>query len=269
MMGSLGKSMRIPYFHVDAFTELAFGGNPAGICPLEAWLPDETLQRMAAEHKHAETAFTVKESEGSYALRWFTPTMEVDLCGHATLAAAHVLWQYGYESAHELTFITRSGPLTVTWNGSLITMNFPAQPARRIEPPPGAQEILSALPLSCWQARDYLFEFKDEETVRTLQPNMARLAAWNDVLGVIVTAPGREVDFVSRFFAPRAGIPEDPVTGSAHCTLIPFWSERLGKKSLRARQVSARGGEIICEARGERVGIAGRATTYLQGEIEI
>ena len=261
--------MQIPYFHIDAFTDRCFSGNPAGVCPLEAWLPDEMLQAMAAEHQQAETAFTVKDQGGGYSLRWFTPTMEMDLCGHATLAAAHALWRHGYESGHELTFLTRSGSLNVTQENDLLIMNFPARTARRIEPPPEVEEILSGSPLSCWRSRDYLFEFKDEAAVRALRPDLARLAAWNDVLGVIVTAPGREVDFVSRFFAPRAGIPEDRVTGSAHCTLIPFWSERLGKKSLRARQVSPRGGEIFCEALGERVKIAGRATTYLKGTIEI
>jgi predicted PhzF superfamily epimerase YddE/YHI9 len=261
--------MQVDYFHVDAFTARAFGGNPAGVCPLKAWLPDATLQAMAAEHKHAETAFAVKEPEGDYALRWFTPETEVDLCGHATLATAHVLWRHGYEAGRELTFITRSGPLTVTREDDLIVMDFPSRPAAPIDPPPDVGEILSATPLACWKSRDYLFEFKEEETVRALRPDFTRLAKWNDVLGVIVTAPGREVDFVSRFFAPRVGVPEDPVTGSAHCTLIPFWSGRLGKTKLHARQISPRGGEIFCEAQGDRVKISGHAVTYLKGTIEI
>jgi len=212
--------------------------------------------------------------EGTFRLRWFTPTVEVDLCGHATLAAAHVIWRHDVHSIQpslddKITFLTQSGPLTVTRNDKgLMTMDFPARPAQRMLPPIDVKEALSAEPLSSWKARDYLFEFADEETVRNLKPDFARLVAW-DTFGVIVTAPGHDVDFVSRFFAPRKGVPEDPVTGSAHCTLIPFWAERLGKKVLRARQVSRRGGELFCEWQGDRVKIAGHAVTYMKGVIEI
>jgi len=257
------------YYQVNSFTDHVFGGNPAGVCHLMAWPSDEILQKIASENNFSETAFFTRNSEGTYKLRWFTPTTEVDLCGHATLATAHVLWRHEGETKETITFLTKSGSLTVTRGEKyLITMNFPSWSARVVPPPPDVKEILSAEPIACLQARDYLFEFANEETVRNLKPDILRLAGWS-TLGVIATAPGREVDFVSRFFAPRAGIPEDPVTGSAHCTLIPFWAARLGKTSLHARQVSARGGELFCENLGERVKIAGRAITYLNGVIEV
>ncbi len=260
--------MQIPYYQIQAFTHEPFGGNPAGVCALEQWLPDELLQRIATENQFSETAFYVPESPGQYALRWFSPRMEVDLCGHATLAAAHALWHHGGEAQPEITFLTRSGSLHVSREKGRLAMNFPARPAIAFEPPADTALALSAAPEFCGKARDYLFVLKDEEQVRHLRPDLERLAAW-DTFGIIVTAPGREVDFVSRFFAPRAGIPEDPVTGSAHCTLIPYWAERLGKKELTARQLSPRGGELFCEALGDRVKIAGQAKTYCQGLIEL
>lgn len=263
----------IPYYHVDAFTSRIFGGNPAGVCRVISGLPDDFLQKIAAENNLSETAFISGPNDGVYGLRWFTPTMEVDLCGHATLAAAHVLWRHETDRKpsveDKVIFHTRSGPLAVTRDDQdLMTMDFPSRPARPVEPPADVVQAFSAQPLSCGKARDYLFEFADEETVRNLQPDFARLAAW-DAFGIIVTAPGRDVDFVSRFFAPRAGVPEDPVTGSAHCTLIPFWAERLKKPVLHARQVSARSGELFCEAQGDRVKIAGHAVTYSRGHLEI
>jgi len=260
--------MHLPYFQINAFTRETFGGNPAGVVPLEDWLPDQTLQLMATEHRFSETAFYVRESPGQYHLRWFTPNLEVDLCGHATLAAAHVLWRHSGEAQPEITFLSRSGPLHVKREQPRLAMNFPARPAQAVEPPADAMAILGAAPRFCAKARDYLFVLESEEQVRNLKPDLDRLAAW-DCLGVIVTAPGREVDFVSRFFAPRAGVPEDPVTGSAHCTLIPYWAERLEKKDFSARQLSARGGELFCEALGDRVKIAGEARTYCKGVIEI
>ena len=214
--------------------------------------------------------FVVKTGSGAYDLRWFTPTLEVDLCGHATLAAAHVLWQHGYETEGVIAFATRGGPLAVTREeGDLIALNFPSLPAESATIPADVEEALGARPLSCGKARDYLFELASEDEVRKLMPDFARLMAWDAAFAVIVTAPGREVDFVSRFFAPRAGVPEDPVTGSAHCTLIPFWAQRLGKTVLHARQVSARDGELFCELQGDRVKIAGRAVTYLNGTITL
>lgn len=262
--------MEVTCYHIDAFTDRLFAGNPAGVCPLKTWLPDEKLQQIAAENNLSETAFFVRKTTGIYDLRWFTPTVEVDLCGHATLASAHVLWRHEGETSELLTFQTKSGPLTVTReDNGLIALNFPARPAQPIEPPPDVAQALSAQPIFSGKARDYLFVFDDEEQVRNLKPDLARIAAWADVFAVIVAAPSRDVDFVSRFFAPRKGVPEDPVTGSAHCTLIPYWAARLGKTTLRARQVSARGGELFCELQGDRVKIAGHAVTYSRGVIEI
>ncbi len=264
--------MKIPIYQVDAFTGRLFGGNPAAVCPLESWLPDETLQSIAAENNLSETAYYVREGDpgdGRYALRWFTPQIEVDLCGHATLATAHVIYSIRRESsAPSLCFKTLSGQLTVERDGDLYAMNFPSRPPQPCSPDPNLAAALGASPERVLAARDYLCVFSTEEEIRALQPDMGKLAAV-DRFAVIVTAPGTDCDFVSRFFAPGKGIPEDPVTGSAHCTLIPYWAERLGKTKLFGRQVSRRGGEIWCELRGERVRIAGRAASYLEGAIEL
>jgi PhzF family phenazine biosynthesis protein len=260
--------MRIPIYQVDAFTSHAFGGNPAAICPLERWLPDDTLQAIAAENNLAETAYYIPNG-GGYHLRWFTPAVEVDLCGHATLATAHVIWTIRHESeASRLRFETRSGELTVERDANLYSMDFPSRPPVECQVDAGIAAALGAHPQLVLGARDYLCVFESEDQVRALAPNMEKVAAL-DRFAVIATAPGRECDFVSRFFAPAQGIPEDPVTGSSHCTLIPYWSRRLGKKNLNARQVSRRGGELWCEDRGARVSIAGQAVTFLQGEIEV
>ena len=257
--------MNIPFYHVDAFPGQGLSGNPAGVCVLADWLPDAALQSIAAENNLAETAFFVLR-ESPFDLRWFTPTIEVDLCGHATLASAHVIFQHlGYRPS-AIRFQTRSGELTVTRNEDLLVLDFPSRPAAACAAPPELIEGLGAPPRFTAKARDYLAVFDSEELVRNLKPDMEVLARL-DALGIIVTAPGASSDFVSRFFAPRAGIPEDPVTGSAHCTLIPYWAERLKRDKLRAIQVSARGGELFCENRGERVWIAGRAVTYLSGFI--
>lgn len=253
----------IPVYIVDAFTRRPFGGNPAAICPLEAWLPEAQMQAIATEHNLAETAFIVNEPDG-WRIRWFTPTIEVDLCGHATLAAAHVLHQHRGYTADEVVFQSRSGPLPVRFAGERIVLDFPARPAARCEVPAALREGLGVNPLEVRRSRDYLVVVADEEAVRAIAPDFARLASL-DCLGVIVTAPGREVDFVSRFFAPRAGIDEDPVTGSAHCTLTPYWAARLHKRELTARQVSRRGGDLFCTLAGDRVHIGGHAVTYLTG----
>lgn len=259
--------MNVPLHQVDAFTSRVFGGNPAAVCPLPEWIPDATLQAIAAENNLSETAFLVG-GEGRYAIRWFTPVNEVDLCGHATLAAAHVV--FGADpSRAEVTFSSRSGDLRVSRDGALYDLDFPARPARAVAAPPALREALGRAPGEVLAAeRDYLAVFGSEDEVRALRPDMARLATL-DRPGVIVTAAGDGVDFVSRFFAPRYGIPEDPVTGSAHCTLVPYWAARLGKDELDARQVSERGGELRCRLRGDRVTIAGRAVTYLVGAIEV
>ena len=259
--------MNIPYYHVDAFTGRLFTGNPAGVCMLADWLPDRMLQSIAAENNLAETAFVVQR-ESTFDLRWFTPTIEVDLCGHATLASAHVIFHLlGYRSP-AIRFKTRSGQLTVTRGEDLLELDFPSRPAAACPAPPELIEGLGATPTFTAKALDYLAVFDSEETIRSLRPDLAVLARL-DALGIIVTAPGTSSDFVSRFFAPRAGIPEDPVTGSAHCTLIPYWAERLNRVKLLAFQVSARGGELFCEHRGDRVGIAGRAVTYSSGFIHV
>ncbi|WP_457572771.1 PhzF family phenazine biosynthesis protein [Desulfolithobacter sp.] len=260
--------MNIPYFHVDAFTDQVFKGNPAGVCLLEEWPEDSILQAIAAENRHSETAF-VSQNGTDWHLRWFTPSMEVDLCGHATLAAGAVLFAQGLASAGRIQFQTRSGPLAVERSdNNLYVLDFPSRPGRVIKAPAQLVEGLGQAPLAVYKARDMLTIFSSEEEVRSLKPDFARLATL-DCLAVIATAPGKEVDFVSRCFAPVAGIDEDPVTGSAHCTLIPYWAHRLGRNKLHARQISARGGELFCELARDRVLIGGRITLYLSGTIHL
>jgi predicted PhzF superfamily epimerase YddE/YHI9 len=261
-------SMTIPFWHVDAFTANAFGGNPAGVCLLESWPAPALMQHIAAENNLPETAFLVRQGKG-FDVRWFTPTVEVDLCGHATLAAAHVLFRHRQWKEASIELISQSGPLLVERRGELLILDFPSRPALPREPSPALLRGLGGNPVQVLGARDYLAVFASEEEVRALSPDMAELARI-DLMGVIATAPARDpaqADFVSRFFAPAVGIPEDPVTGSAHCTLIPYWSRRLSKKTLHAFQVSARGGELFCEDAGTRVKIGGRAVTYASGEI--
>lgn len=255
--------MRIPIYQVDAFTHEAFGGNPAAVCPLETWLADATMQSIAMENQLSETAFFVP-SEAPIRIRWFTPKAEVDLCGHATLAAASVYLEMIAPGREEVVFESASGPLGVRRDRGMYVLDLPARPAAPCEPPPALIEALGAHALTWLKARDYLGVFRSEAEVRALKPDFAALAAFDKV---IVTAPGEESDFVSRFFAPSIGIDEDPVTGSAHCTLTPYWAKRLGRPRLSARQVSARGGELLCEDRGARVSVAGRAVRYMEGTI--
>lgn len=259
--------MKLPLYQVDAFTRRRFGGNPAAVCPLPKWLPDALLQQIAAENNLAETAFFVAEPDG-YHLRWFTPAVEVDLCGHATLAAAFVLMDCLGFSANQVTFHSRSGPLTVTRAEELYTLDFPSRPGRRQEPDAAITAALGARPEAVYTARDTMCVFASAAEVLALRPEMRALAQM-EPFAFIATAPGEDCDFVSRFFAPKQGLDEDPVTGSAHCTLTPFWAERLGKTSLFARQVSARGGELWVEQRGDRVRISGQGVLYLTGFIEI
>ncbi|OIQ90767.1 putative isomerase YddE [mine drainage metagenome] len=259
--------MNIPIYQVDAFTSRLFGGNPAAVVLLDDWLPDAVLLAIAAENNLAETAFVIPRPD-SAPLRWFTPAVEVDLCGHATLAAADVLFRHRYPAAERLSFDTRSGTLVVTRAGGVLSMDFPSRPGRPVAVSDGLVAALGARPREAHLARDLLAVFDTEAEVRAIEPDFAALAAL-DVFAVIVSAPGDGVDFVSRFFAPRAGIPEDPVTGSAHCTLIPYWAQRLGKDELIARQVSARGGELACRLLGDRVVIKGRTVEYLRGEIDV
>jgi predicted PhzF superfamily epimerase YddE/YHI9 len=259
--------MSIPYYQIDAFTGSLFSGNPAGVCLLADWLPDEILQSIAAENNLAETAYVVQR-DSSFDLRWFTPVVEMDLCGHATLAAAHVVFRHLGYGGSIVRFESRSGTLTVARNGDVLTLDFPARPAALCDVPPELSAGLRSSPAAAAKARDYLAVFETEHAVRRLEPDMSALMRL-DCVGIIATAPGGDCDFVSRFFAPRAGVPEDPVTGSAHCTLIPYWAQRLGRTELRARQVSPRGGELSCEHRGDRVGIGGRAVTYSSGFLHI
>ena len=263
--------MKLPIYQVDAFAESVFKGNPAALCPLERWLPDATMQSIAAENNLAETAFFVPRAgaEAEYDLRWFTPEIEMDLCGHATLASAFIVFTVLALAQRAVTFHTRSGPLTVKRDGERLKMDFPSRPPVPCEAPAGLTEALGGAPREVLKSRDLLAVFETEAEVRALKPAFDRIRALG-VHAVIVTAPGSgEVDFVSRFFAPSVGVPEDPVTGSAHCTLIPYWAKRLGKPTLHARQVSARGGDLWCEDLGERVTMAGRAVKYLEGTIEV
>jgi PhzF family phenazine biosynthesis protein len=259
--------MKIPYYQVDAFASDVFAGNPAGVCLLDSWCEDQLLQAIAAENNLSETAFLVPAADG-FELRWFTPVTEVALCGHATLASAFVLFDLRGWSAPAIRFATRhSGTLVVTRDAGLLVMDFPARPATAGDGPPG---LLAALGVDSGEIRrsaeDLLVVLDSEARLRSLAPDFAALAAV-DGRGVIVTARGEDVDFVSRFFAPRVGVPEDPVTGSAHCVLIPYWSGILGKKTLRARQVSRRGGELFCQDCGDRVRIGGQAALYLEGTL--
>jgi predicted PhzF superfamily epimerase YddE/YHI9 len=273
--------MKLLVFQVDAFASRVFGGNPAAVVPLEHWLDDAVLQAIAAENNLSETAFLVG-GDGRYRIRWMTPTSEVDLCGHATLASAWVVFHRLEPGRREVSFASNSGQLRVAaegekppseWPdrlpGDKLALDFPSRPPEAADASLDAvAQALGREPLAVLASRDYLALFGREEDVRALRPEMARIAAL-DRMAVIATARGSDCDFVSRFFAPSVGVPEDPVTGSAHCTLVPFWAERLGETRLFARQVSARGGELWCELRGERVSIAGRAALYLEGTIEV
>ena len=265
--------MQLPLYHVDAFTSRRFGGNPAAVCPLEGWLPDDVMQAIAAENNLSETAFFVPRGE-DFDLRWFTPAVEVDLCGHATLATAHVLMTKLEPARRRATFHTRSGALIVSRDGERLTMDFPAQPPRRVDTMPGLAAALGAQPSATFLALQThaVALFDTAAQVRALAPDLAAVAKL-DYFGVSVTAPGggadADVDFVSRFFAPARGVPEDPVTGSAHCRLVPLWAERLGKTELTARQVSARGGELACQLAGDRVRLSGDAVLVMTGTLHL
>lgn len=259
--------MKLTLYQLDAFTSRRFGGNPAAVVPLDAWLPDETLQAIAAENNLAETAYVIVRDDVS-PLRWFTPGVEVDLCGHATLATAAALFRYVCPGKQKLAFSTRSGELVVTRDGDWLALDFPSRPGKPVAVSDELAAALGARPREALLARDLLAIFDSEDEVRALRPDFARVAAI-DTFAVIASAPGDEVDFVSRFFAPKQGIDEDPVTGSSHCTLTPYWAARLRKNALTAKQVSERVGDLRCELRGDRVIIAGQVVEYLRGEIEI
>lgn len=258
---------KLQIFQVDAFADQIFSGNPAAVVLVEGDLSDTQMQSIAAENNLSETAF-VRPGEEAFGLRWFTPNMEVDLCGHATLASAFVLFETGLAEGGQVRFETLSGLLKAEREGDWLSLDFPARKADPGGAPPGLADALGAVPSEVLHSRDLLVVFDTEKTVAQLEPDFDAIRAL-DAFAVIVTAPGDEVDFVSRFFAPKAGIPEDPVTGSAHCSLIPFWANRLGRSKLRARQISSRGGELKCEDRGDRVIISGKAVEYLRGEIYV
>jgi len=255
--------MKIPYFQVNSFTTALTGGNPAGVCLLDKWPKDRVLQEIAASHLLPETAFVVP---GEPKLRWFTPTTEVDLCGHATLATAHVLFHHRGEKAKDIRFETRSGELIVRRKNDAYEMDFPAKDALESPAPAGLTSALGAQPNAVLNGHFLMCVLQDETAVRELKPDLRELELMH-AHAVLVTAPGDECDFVSRFFAPRMGVPEDHVTGSAHCMLAPYWAGQLGKKTLRARQVSERGGEVECEVTGKRVLLRGHAVTFIEGEV--
>lgn len=259
--------MTIPIYQVDAFTDRLFGGNPAAICPLQEWLPALTMQNIAKENNLAETAFFIPQGD-DYSLRWFTPELEIDLCGHATLATAHLIFTQLGETRSSIRFHTqKAGILTVSRDADLYTLDFPSRIPEPCEIPEGLLDALGGLEPKCiLKSRDYFIVYESEAEVAALQPDFNALNKI-DAIGFIVTAPGDKSDFVSRFFAPKVGINEDPVTGSAHCNLIPYWADKLNKTNLHAYQISDRLGELWCELKGDRVLMAGKAVTYLKGEI--
>ena len=261
------SNLRLAIYQVDAFSRHVFGGNPAAVVICPEWLPESTMQAIAAENNLAETAYVVAE-EGRFGIRWFTPEVEVPLCGHATLASAYVLLEHGYAQRAPIEFRCESGTLRVSRDGERLALDFPAYQATPLPANPAVGAALGAAPRELHESRGILAVYESEAQVRALRPDFAAVAGLHE-RAVVATAPGTDADFVSRFFAPQLGVPEDPVTGSAHCSLIPFWSRRLGRKRLFARQVSARGGELWCEDRGERVTMAGHAVQYLQGTITL
>ncbi|TNE80492.1 MAG: PhzF family phenazine biosynthesis protein [Gammaproteobacteria bacterium] len=262
--------MMLPLYQVDAFCDQLFSGNPAAVCPLNDWLPDDTLQAIAAENNLAETAFfvAINPAQNHYQLRWFTPTLEVDLCGHATLASAFVLFELLGAAGSSIRFDSRSGPLLVSKTEKGLTLDFPLMKTSPVDIPPAIMTALGQEPLEAQHGVDLLLLFASQKEVMALSPDFSQLAQ-QPYRGIIATAEGDDCDFVSRFFAPACGINEDPVTGSAHCALTPYWSEKLGKKTLSARQLSPRGGQLTCQLSDNRVFLSGKAVCYLSGHIHI
>jgi PhzF family phenazine biosynthesis protein len=259
--------MKIPYYQIDAFTDKVFGGNPAGVCPLEKWIPDELLQKIASENNLSETAFFVPEND-VFRIRWFTPKVEVDLCGHATLASGYVLFNHLNYREEYIHFESRSGRLNVKKDKNLVTLDFPAASYQQVTKPEILVKSLDKDFSEVYQSVDYMAVFDSEEDILELKPDF-QLLSLLETRGVIVTAKGKDVDFVSRFFAPAVGINEDPVTGSSHTFLAPYWAGKLGKTELTARQLSERRGLLFCKYLGDRVEISGTAVTFMTGIIEI
>lgn len=264
--------MKTSIYQIDAFTDKLFAGNPAAVCPLDHWFDDEILQNIAKENNLAETAFFVPLQNNHFHLKWFTPEIEMDLCGHATLATAFVLFEELKYKQNEIIFETKSGQLKVKKVDNYFELDFPSRPPQKTALPKIISEALNIQPLEIWKARDYLLVYNSEYDIKRIKPNIGVLNQINiDPGGIIVTATSlkKDVDFVSRVFTPQASVFEDPVTGSAHCTLIPYWAERLHKTELRALQISKRGGELLCKLNMDRVLIKGKAIKYLEGIIEI
>lgn len=263
--------MKLTLYQVDAFTNQLFGGNPAAVIPLKKWLSDELMQQIAMENNLSETVFFVESAikTANYDIRWFTPELEINLCGHATLASAYVIFEILKKKKNKITFNSKSGLLTIKKNNDLLEMDFPSWKPERINDYPA--ELLTSINnpeiLGVYRYRDYLIELANEEAVKNCQPDFTLMKKMGEK--IIITAPGKEVDFVSRFFAPTAGVDEDPVTGSAHSQLIPFWNYKLGKEKMTAKQLSKRGGTLYCEQHGDRVMMAGQAVFYMKGEIKI
>lgn len=262
--------MKIPIYQADAFTDALFGGNPAAVCPLQEWLSDTTLQQIAVENNLSETAYLLKEGN-DYHIRWFTPGTEVKLCGHATLAAAHIIFTLLGHKGDTIVFHSKSGPLTVSKRSDgKLTLNFPANPPEPVtEPSAGIFEGLGIAPAPVFKTSfDYMVVLPSQKAVEALTPDFKKLAQ-TPCRGVIATAAGEEADFVSRCFYPQSGVDEDPVTGSAHTIMVPYWAKQLHKTSMKAIQLSKRRGQLDCELAGDRVLMSGNAVTYLRGEIEV
>ena len=258
--------MRIPIYQIDAFSSQPFKGNPAAVCPLEEWLPDEVMQSIAMENNLSETAFFIK-NEDQYDIRWFAPKIEIDLAGHPTLATAHVIFNEMNHQGNTITFNSKIGDiLEITRNKDIISMNFPSRPPKKIYKKELIEEAIGVEVDEFYENRDGLAVVANEEIVTNLSPSMDKISKL-DYIGLIVTSSGENVDFVSRFFAPQIGVPEDPVTGSAHCELIPLWAEKLNKNKLTAKQLSSREGTLYCEYLNDRVVIGGEAVTVLSGEL--
>ena len=259
--------MKLPIFQIDAFAENLFEGNPAAVIPLEKWLPDELLQKIAQENNLSETAFFIKEGD-EYHIRWFTPTVEVNLCGHATLASAYVIFEGLDVQVEKITFHSKSGELEVTKKGELMELNFPVATIVKCEVSVEITRAFGKEPIEVWKSDDYIAVYENESDIVSLAPDFKVLGELA-CRGIIATSRGEDADFVSRFFAPACGVDEDPVTGSAHCALMPYWAKELGKNKLSAAQLSERGGKLQCELLGSRVLIAGKAKKYLEGKIEL
>ena len=256
-------------YQVDSFSSKLYSGNPAAVVPLTDWLDDEKMQNIAAENNLSETAFFVPMNEDSYALRWFTPETEVDLCGHATLATAHVLYTHLGYTGQFVHFHSKSGILSVERTEGKYKMNFPVDQIEEVEVSAALEVCFDRVPQKIYKGKtDYLFVYEDEDVIKKIRPQFIAIERLKDARGVIITSPSIELDFVSRFFAPQCGINEDPVTGSAFTTLTPYWTKTLGKSDLIAKQISKRGGYVECKLSGNRVEIKGDAKTYMIGEIQ-